>query len=142
MLQMQLFSTTHPEEREQILRDNSEGVELDFAYTRILTEEELSMRREIKVNNDITLAKMQEELKEYIARAKEEMKPFGLQNSSLIAAVRDRVERTTATVYKFKDEETRQMGYYNAAGELVFSRMLTPEERQGSLLSGTMVMGK
>lgn len=123
------------EERAETLRDSCDKVKPEHTYTKFLTEEELAQRRERKLILDIKLSEMEQELSEYTKEAKDGMKPLKEEAFRILSAVRDRVERCTGTVYIFRDEDSRMLGFYDETGALVFARRMTPEEMQGSLLS-------
>lgn len=127
------------EEKEQMLTDTCDGVKSEFSFTKQLTKDELDQRRERKVNLDIEIAKRSEEMKSYVADCKKGMEPLLEESGILLATVRNRFEQSKETVYFFKDEESGMIGFYDVRGDLVFSRRMTPEEKQKTIYSDMKV---
>lgn len=130
-----------PQQIEEALRDSCEGVRADYEYQKPLTPAELDERREMKVAADITIDKLEKEKKEYLDQMKQQMEPLKDKSATLLKVVRDRFETVIGNAYIFRDDETGYIGYYDANGNLINQRRMTPEEKQGSILSNIHVSG-
>lgn len=139
-LKAQLFDAEIlPEDREGILQTNCETVQHDFAYTIPLTEDELTVRREQKVQADIKLAELATEKQVFLDAHKLKVLPVSVKSATLLDTVRRRHEDRKTTVYVYRDDETGMVGMYDPMGNLISSRRMTPEEKQGNIFSQTTV---
>lgn len=136
---MDFPGATSPEEIEDILRTNCDGVRNDFEYNKILSVTELDERREKKVNLDIEVSKLQKEKKDYIAQMKATIDPLADQSAELMEVVKNGFEEITDTVFFFKDFDSGMIGYYDNTGYLVSQRRMTPEEKQSTIFSDTKI---
>lgn len=129
-----LFEGDYSEiELRQMLQDNCDFVE-DGNYVRNLDEEELAVKKDELAEISIKLAGVQAEKKEAVAVFNEQMKPLKIDLGTAIQAVKSRAEDCNGRLYHFADHESGMMGIYDDRGELVNSRRLKPEEKQGNVL--------
>ena len=128
------------EGRAQYLRDNCDAIE-EISYTRHFTAEELTDRKEQLSNVDIDIDNLEIEKKDAMSEFKTRLKPLGETRKTLLRQLRAKSETVTGNTFKFIDGETRTVGYYNARGELVYSRPAMAQEMQKtvfmSLRTGT-----
>jgi hypothetical protein len=87
--------------------------------------------------NAIEMAKQEERKKTFMEEWKASVKPLRLEMGQQMTRIRSRVDEITEEVYLLSDMETNTMGYYNAAGALVYQRPLMPEERQFSIVDNS-----
>ena len=68
-----------------------------------------------------------------MADFKEQAKPYAEQRAKAIQNLRTRAETVTEVCYKYFDEETNMVGFYNREGNLVSSRPAFPNEMQKTM---------
>lgn len=119
-------------EREQFLSNTCDGTE-EVSYSRMFTPEELSEQRELLTDASIKLADIEEAKKEALADFKEQAKPYTEQRQKAIDALRTKAETVTEVCYKYFDEDTKMVGFYNKEGNLVNSRPAFPNEMQKTM---------
>lgn len=132
MLDRELGKDIAIEEREQFLEDNCDAVE-DVTYSRAFAPEELALKREQLTDSSIKIADIEEEKKEVMDGFKERMKPLQEQKADAIKALRDKSQTVTEKCYKFLDEDTKMVGFYNKEGNLVSSRPAFQRELQKTI---------
>jgi hypothetical protein len=120
------------EEREEFLSNTCDGTE-DVSYSRVFTPEELAKQRELLTDATIKLADIDEVKKEAMAEFKEQAKPYTEQLQKAIDALRTKAETVTEVCYKYFDEDTKMVGFYNKEGNLVNSRPAFPNEMQKTM---------
>jgi len=120
------------DEIRQILVDNCEGVE-DMEVQKRLTEEELTELAKDFADNNVELGKHTEAL--YAAKTvyKEAIKPIQSENKDIIASFKSKYKTVNEKVYRMANHESGMMEFVNLEGEVVSTRKLKPEERQGRL---------
>ena len=132
MLDRELGKDIAIEEREQFLEDNCDAVE-DVTYSRVFAPEELAWKREQLTDSSIKIADIEEEKKEVMDGFKERLKPLQEQKADAIKALRDKSQTVTEKCYKFLDEDTKMVGFYNKEGNLVSSRPAFQRELQKTI---------
>ena len=123
-------------ERKQLLRDSAVKTE-KFTYPRALDGQEVIHLKDEYTKNAIEMAKQEERKKTFMEEWKASVKPLRLEMGQQMTRIRSRVDEITEEVYLLSDMETNTMGYYNAAGALVYQRPLMPEERQFSIVDNS-----
>ena len=121
MLDKELGKDIALEERASFLEDNCDAME-EVTYSRAFEPEELALKREQLTDASIKIADIEEEKKEVMDGFKERLKPLQEQKADAIKALRDKSQTVTEKCYKFIDEETKMVGFYNKEGNLVNSR--------------------
>ena len=134
MLERELGKDVALELRAQFLEDNCDAVE-DVTYSRAFAPEELALKREQLTDASIKIADIEEEKKEVMDGYKERLKPLQEQKAEAIKALRDKSETVTETCYKFFDEDTKMVGFYNKEGNLVNSRPVFKQELQKTIFA-------
>ena len=134
MLDKELGKDIALEEREGFLRDNCDEVS-DVTYAKAFSPEELAQKREELTDASIKIADIEDELKLIKDSYKEKMKPMMEQKVAAIKALRDKSQTVTEQCFKFYDEETGMVGYYNKEGNLVNSRPAFANEKQKTVFS-------
>ncbi len=133
MLDRELGKDIALEERASFLEDNCDAVE-EVTYSRAFEPEELALKREQLTDASIKIADIEEEKKEVMDGFKERLKPLQEQKSEAIKSLRDKSQTVTEKCYKFLDEETKMVGFYNKEGNLVSSRPAFQKELQKTIL--------
>ena len=132
MLDKELGKDIALEERASFLEDNCDSVE-EVTYSRAFEPEELALKREQLTDASIKIADIEEEKKEVMDGFKERLKPLQEQKADAIKALRDKSQTVTEKCYKFLDEETKMVGFYNKEGNLVSSRPAFQKELQKTI---------
>lgn len=132
MLDKELGKDIALEERASFLEDNCDAVE-EVTYSRAFEPEELALKREQLTDASIKIADIEEEKKEVMDGFKVRLKPLQEQKADAIKALRDKSQTVTEKCYKFLDEETKMVGFYNKEGNLVSSRPAFQRELQKTI---------
>ena len=132
MLDKELGKAIALEERASFLEDNCDAVE-EVTYSRAFEPEELALKREQLTDASIKIADIEEEKKEVMDGFKVRLKPLQEQKADAIKALRDKSQTVTEKCYKFLDEETKMVGFYNKEGNLVSSRPAFQRELQKTI---------
>lgn len=123
-------------EREDFLEANCDAIE-QISYTRRFTGEELLKKKDSLSDLDIEINDIEEEKKDAISSFKERLKPLNEEKQLLLNDLKNKSEFVTAPCYKIIDHESREVGYYNKLGELVYERPIQSQEMQKTILSIT-----
>lgn len=132
MLDKELGKDIALEERASFLEDNCDAVE-EVTYSRAFEPEELALKREQLTDASIKIADIEEEKKEVMDGFKVRLKPLQEQKADAIKALRDKSQTVTEKCYKFLDEGTKMVGFYNKEGNLVSSRPAFQRELQKTI---------
>lgn len=134
MLEKELGKEYPLEQREKFLSDNSDHVE-KVSYSKAFSPEELAKQREDLTDAAIKLADIEEQKKEANAHFKELMKPLEQKKAVAIKNLKDKAMVVEEDCYKFFDEESKMIGFYNKQGDLVSSRPAFPDELQKTIFA-------
>lgn len=134
MLDKELGKDVAIEQREQFLRDNCDKVE-EVSYSKAFSPEELAKQREDLTDASIKLSDIEEEKKAALDGFKERMKPLLQQKAVAIQNLKEKSMLVTEDCFKFLDEETKMVGFYNKMGDLVSSRPAFPNELQTTIFA-------
>lgn len=126
-------SSFSPAEKLRILKDNADKIETG-KYIVPLTPEQLDQKREQMVAAAITLSDLDDQLDEIKKGFKQRMDPLKVVHKELLYQVKNRQEQKEGELYLMADHEKSMMNVYDENGDLVFSRRLTPDEKQGTIL--------
>ena len=132
MIEKELGKEYSLEEREQFLSNTCDGTE-EVSYSRVFTPEELAKQRELLTDASIKLADIAEEKKAAMDAFKEQAKPYEEQKNKAIENLRTKAETVTEECFKYFDEDTKMVGFYNKEGNLVSSRPAFPNEMQKNM---------
>ena len=132
MLERELGKDVALKDRAQFLYDNCDAVE-EVTYNKAFTPEELAQKREELTDASIKIADIEEEKKQIVDEYKERLKPLQEVKGEAIRALREKSQTVTEECYKFLDEETKMVGFYNKEGSLVNSRPAFPKELQRTI---------
>lgn len=120
------------EERRQFLADNADAVEKK-EYMRHFTPEELLKKKEGLSETCISINDIEEELKEIKKEYAEKLKPLVERKKRVLGELKKKAELVEEDCYKFIDAEAREVGFYNANGDLIESRPAYSEELQTTM---------
>ena len=132
MIDRELGKDIALEERAQFLEDNCDAVE-DVTYSRAFAPEELALRREQLTDVSIEIADIEDEKKKVMDEFKKQLEPLNEVKKGVIKALREKSQTVTEKCYKFIDEESRMVGFYNKEGNLVNSRPAFQKELEKTI---------
>lgn len=136
-MEAKIFQEIPLKDRLQYIKDNAAASETK-TYQRQLDKEEVIKLQNEYAQKAIELNIAEEELKRHRESFKAVAKPLKVELSTLMQGIRTSSEEITEEVYLLADMDEQMMGYYNAEGELIYSRPLLAKERQFSITSATM----
>ena len=119
-------------DRVSFLRDNCDSVE-DLGYTKSLPNEEIEALKDRLVENNIQLRDVRADKKAANKEFNDQIKQLEESNDEVTGKLKAKSVFVTEPCYKFVDEETREVGYYNDEGVLVYSRPARPDELQKNI---------
>lgn len=119
-----------PNQRLQMLQENAAKVEQRI-YQKPLTEDEVTARREKHTDNAIAFGDLEDAKKEALADFKAKMDPIKVESKQLLWEIRTKQAKVDGIVYMIPDFESKMMDTYDSEGELIESRRLRPDEKQG-----------
>lgn len=132
MLDKELGKEIALEDREQFLRDNCDAVE-EVSYSKLFSSEELAKQRETLTDVSIKISDIESEKAEVVKAYKERLAPLMQERAVAIDNLKKKAQTITEECFKFFDEETKMIGFYNREGQLVNSRPAFPNEMQRNL---------
>lgn len=116
-----LFQNEAPKDREQLLKDNCDAVEVK-TYMRNFSQEELAEMKDELADESIELDDIEFEKKQIMQEFKARIKPHSERVSKLLGNIRNKAELVEEDCYKIIDLDDKVVGFYNKNGELVESR--------------------
>ena len=122
------------QERRSILEAHAVKVETT-KYQKQLTPDELDARREIHTDNSIKLSELDDELTAVKRGFKERMDPLRMQNKLLLTEIKTRQQTVDGVLYQLPNFDSGFMETFNEEGELIGTRKLRPDEKQGNIFS-------
>lgn len=131
----ELFTPDMPQaEREMILAQHAFKIE-NTDYYLPLTPEELTDKKDIFFTNASEINKLEEKLKLVTSDLREQLKGIKGINGSLLSEIRTGQKLVTGKLYQVANYDTSMMETFTASGEMLSSRRLRPEEKQGNVFS-------
>lgn len=122
-----------PAERLQALKNHADKIEENASYERDLSEDELSAKREMFVDNSINVCMLEDELNAVKKAYKGKIEPVKTTNRGLQYEIKTKRTTEKGTLYYLANQDSGYMETYNEAGEFIGKRRLRPEERQTRL---------
>jgi len=123
-----------PQDRLRLLRENCDGHE-ETTYYKELTPVEVAEKNALMIDNLIQLRKLEEEMSLIKKTHKLKADPLKEENNIYLTEVHTGKQTVKGTLYHMADLENGMMETYDGEGELLKSRRLRPEEKQGKLFS-------
>lgn len=133
-MEKQLFTEYAPGERKKFLQDNADSIEL-ISYTRRLSHGEITELKDKLSSIAIEINTISLEKKEALERFRDKSKPLDIIYAGLLKKIQNKSESIKEYCFKLVNHEKEMVGYYNEAGELVYSRPITPKERQSTIFN-------
>jgi len=119
-------------ERKEFLQSNAAGI-YEGKYSRPLTDEEITKAKDELSQEVLTLMDLEADFKELKDAHKAKVKPHEETKKLLATQVRTKQITANGIVYDLPNYETGFMEIYNQDGELLSTRKLRPEEKQGNV---------
>lgn len=108
-----------------------------FAYTRSLTEEELNAEKDVFARRHMRKDQLQDELKAEQNRIKGELKEIETENAKTLEIITMEQKKCEDEVFLIPDHTTNTVAYVTKQGEIVHTREMRADERQGRLFDNT-----
>ena len=113
--------------RTQFLKDNCDSVE-EKGYMKYFDTTDLQTKKERLAEASIQRNEIEVEKKELMDVYKERLKPYEKEISQILIDLKNKAEYVKEEVFKFVDQESRMVGYYNSFGDLIESRPCNADE--------------
>lgn len=126
-------------ERASFLRDNCDDTER-MNYMKPFSEDEIVEMKNRLSSVSIEMDDIEDEKKDVNAHFKAKLDPLKNERKSLLKNIKQKALLVVEDCYKFVDYENKRVEFYNAVGDLVEARPLTPGENQRKMFplrSGT-----
>lgn len=98
-----------------------------------MPNDEIEALKDRFVENNIQLRDVRADKKAANKEFNEQIKQLEESNDEVTGKLKAKSVFVTEPCYKFVDEETREVGYYNDEGVLVYSRPARPDELQKNI---------
>lgn len=137
-----LFSGNEsPEEIKRILLDNCSGRDTTTFHRR-LTEDEIKERSELLVDNMLSVSKADQELADAKEEHKNTVKPLLAANKTLLHELKSKHAEVEGTLYLLPNFESGMMEFVDENGDIIHTRKLKPDERQGNIIHMARAVGQ
>ena len=114
--------------RYNFLRDNCDCIEV-LDYTKEFLVDKNVQLRDVKADKRAADELYKEQDKGY----KNQIKHLESENEDIAKTLKEKAEFVSENCFKFIDDQTGSVGYYDNEGVLRYSRPLTPDERQRTI---------
>lgn len=121
--------------QKSFLGPNCDGRE-EIGYMKQFTPEEILEMKDTLSEVAIQINDLEIKRKELMDQLKEETKPLTDQKKTLLVNIKQKAEFVTENCFKFFDQDTKRVGYYNAEGMLVQERPMRADEYQLTIKMG------
>lgn len=129
-----LFPEMPPEKRAEMLNENCDAIEKK-GFTRRFTDEEISSMKTDLSEVHITINDIEIEKKSVTEVFNSKLKPLKNTSSVLLMKLKNKAEYVSEDCFKFIDQESGYVGYYNCDGDLIESRPIRETERQKTIFN-------
>lgn len=119
-------------QRKMLLEQNCDKTE-QTKYLKPLSIDEMDIRREQLTENAIKLSEIEDEKKEITKEFKDKTEPLVSANKILLQELKTRQTQVDGVLYYMADHENGMMEVYDENGEMISSRRLRPDEKQGTI---------
>lgn len=116
-------------DRESFLRDNCDDTER-MNYLKAFTEDEIVEMKNRLSSVSIEMDDIEDEKKDVNAHFMAKLDPLKNERKSLLKNIKQKAILVVEDCFKFIDYENKRAEYYNAVGDLIESRPLSPGENQ------------
>lgn len=119
-------------ERKNYIMNNCESAE-EIGYMKSFSPEEIQKMKDELAETSIIINDIDVESKDVAKMFKEQKKPYTESKKLLLKGIKEKATFVREECYKFIDEGSRVVEFYNSKGELVESRTATAAEMQKSV---------
>jgi len=113
-----LFQNETPEKRLELLQSTADQI-IDDKYYQRLSNEELTMKKADFTANALKVDDLETEKKEVMDEFKERLQPLKVIHKTLSNEIRTGFTEKEGLLYKFIDDNTRMVYFYDESGELI-----------------------
>ena len=113
-----LFQNETPEKRLELLESTADQI-IDDKYYQRLSNEELTMKKADFTANALKVDDLETEKKEVMDEFKERLQPLKVTHKTLSNEIRTGFTEREGLLYKFIDDNTRMVYFYDENGELI-----------------------
>lgn len=113
-----ILQNESPEARLRYLEDSADQIVEEKYYQR-LSKEELTMKKAEFTANALKVDDVEKEKKEKMDEFKERLKPLKVTHKTLSTEIRTGFVEKEGRLYKFIDDKTRMVFFYDESGELI-----------------------
>lgn len=125
---------TDPQEREQFLKDNADAIE-KMGYSKPIPSDQVENLKETLADASIKKLELEEQKKAQTQMLNEEIKGYKNTIKEVADKLKSKSEYMNEDCFKMVDQQTRQVGYYNKEGMLVYQRAARQSELQPRLFA-------
>ena len=122
----------NPSDRIKFLKDNCDVIE-ELGYTKQYDNEKIEELKDQLVDTSIQMRDVKADKKDATKMYNEQIKQLEERSEEVTKGLKEKAEFVNETCYRFLDQETRAVGFYNTEGLLVLQRPARPEEMQTSI---------
>lgn len=127
-----LYPDMNVKERETVLSNQCAKKEMRN-YSRTLSDAEINQDRAMLANDMVSKKKLEETLANLMKEYKEKIKNIDVRVDERLERITNRKKTISGTLYGIANQQQGRMMFYDNHGELIDSRELLPEEKQGQL---------
>jgi hypothetical protein len=131
-MEKKFLSTASGKELVEALEANADKIE-NFSYTKPFTPDQIVVFKDDLSTKMIELSAIEDEFAAVKDEFKSRMKPLNSAKKDLLTAIKNKAEFITERCFIIV--EKKEVGYYNAEGDLVYQRPLLPGEKQKTIFS-------
>ena len=121
-------------EREQFIKDNADSIE-NMGYSKPIPSDQIEKLKETLADASIKKLEQEEAKKAAVQMYNEEIKGYKLTIKDAADKLKSKSTYVKEPCYKIIDQQTRQVGYYNKEGMLVYQRAARQSELQPRLFA-------
>jgi hypothetical protein len=119
-------------EREQFIKDNADSIE-NIGYSKPIPSDQIEKLKETLADASIKKLEQEEAKKAAVQMYNDEIKGYKLTIKDAADKLKSKSTYVNEPCYRIIDEQTRQVGYYNKEGMLVYQRAARHDELQPRL---------
>lgn len=122
------------EEKQVFLQANCDSIE-QVGYMKPFSGEQIDKFKTELSEVSITINDIEEEKKQMQQHFKSQLDPLQEERKELLTSIKQKAHYVKENCYKFIDQESRTVSFYNEDGEMVTSRPMLPSEAQKTIYS-------
>lgn len=127
-----LYPDMSVKEREHVLSNQCAKKEMRN-YSRTLSDSEINQEKTQLANDMVSKKKLEEALANLVKDYKAKIKTIDERTDERLERITNRKKTISGTLYGIANQQQGRMMFYDTFGELIDSRELLPDEKQGQL---------